>query len=64
MDKAHHIPPREAMLDRSQRTPAVNTPELVQDGLRPMRCSSTAQSSTLAGGKAVATCRAKGEGAP
>ncbi len=32
MDEADEVAPREALLDRSERTLAVNTPDLVQDG--------------------------------
>jgi hypothetical protein len=56
MDEADEVAPGEAVLHGRERVLAVDEHHtLCRMGFKPMRCSSTAQSSTRACGKAVAT---------
>jgi hypothetical protein len=60
MDEADQKAPAEAVLDGGNRALANGRHTRRSSGLRPMRCSSTAHSSTCACGKAVATALRRG----
>lgn len=60
MDKTDEIAPLIAMLDRRDGARLSKRQTLRRMGFSPMRCSSVAQSSTCAWGKAVATARRSG----